>query len=80
MDLALLGGPYGALPPARTIRLNLLTGADFTATLERFEQTSSGYAWIGRPVDEAQGFQGRSGPSRCPGRREALTAELARRR
>ena len=48
VDLSLIGGAYGTLAPASRLRLNLFLETDFVAVLHRFEQTGSGYAWIGK--------------------------------
>ena len=52
VDLSLIGGAYGTLEPASRLRLNLFLETDFVAVLQRFEQTGSGYAWIGKIESE----------------------------
>ena len=48
INLNLIGGLDGSLAPVRRLRLNLFPGVGFTATLERFEETSSGgLVWSG---------------------------------
>ena len=47
INLNLLGGLDGSLAPVRKLRLNLFPGVDFTATLERFEETVAGSSWSG---------------------------------
>ena len=48
VDLNLIGGAYGTLAPASRLRLNLFRETDFVAVLQWFEQTGSGYAWVGK--------------------------------
>ena len=48
VDLSLIGGANGTLAPISRLRLNLFLETDFVAVLQRFEQTGSGYAWIGK--------------------------------
>ena len=48
VDLDLIGGASGNREPASRLRLNLFPETDFLAVLDRFEQTNSGYAWIGK--------------------------------
>ena len=48
INQALLGGTAGQLAPALRMRLNLFPETEFVARLEQFEQTGSGYAWVGR--------------------------------
>ena len=48
VDMSLIGGANGALAPVSRLRLNLFLEIDFVAVLQRFEQTGSGYAWIGK--------------------------------
>ena len=47
INLDLIGGSEGSLAPVHRLRLNLFPGSDFTATLERFEETGPGSAWSG---------------------------------
>ena len=47
INLNLIGGLDGSLAPVQRLRLNLFPGADFIATLERFEGTGSGSSWSG---------------------------------
>ena len=47
IDLNLIGGLDGSLAPVQRLRLNLFPGVDFTATLERFDETGSGSSWSG---------------------------------
>ena len=48
LDQRLIGGAYGALAPAPRLWLNLFPETAFLAVLDRYEQTGSGYAWIGK--------------------------------
>ncbi|MDE2905104.1 MAG: hypothetical protein OXQ28_03370 [Acidobacteriota bacterium] len=48
VDLNLIGGAHGTLAPVSRLRLNLFRETDFVAVLQRFEQTGSGYAWVGK--------------------------------
>ena len=48
VDLSLIGGVSGTLAPAARLRLNLFLETDVVAVLHRFEQTGSGYAWVGK--------------------------------
>ena len=48
VDLGLIGGASGNREPASRLRLNLFPETDFLAVLDRFDQTNSGYAWIGK--------------------------------
>ena len=44
----LIGGDYGALPPAARIRINPFPGLDLIVVLDRSKRTLSGHAWIGK--------------------------------
>ena len=47
VDLALVGGAWGALPAANRLRLPLFDDVEYAATLQRVEQGRHGTAWIG---------------------------------
>ena len=47
VDLSLVGGAWGALPPVERLRLPLFDDAEYVATLQRVEQSRHGAAWIG---------------------------------
>ena len=48
IDLGLIGGVHGDRAPAPRLWLNLFAETDFLAVLDRFEQSASGHAWIGK--------------------------------
>jgi hypothetical protein len=46
--MSLIGGAYETPAPVSRLRLNLFRETDYVAVLQRFEQTGSGYAWVGK--------------------------------
>lgn len=81
VDLSLIGGAYGTLAPVSRLRLNLFRETDFVAALQRFEQTGSGYAWVGTVEGEPLSSvilvtvdRTVSGSVRVPGRTYAIRA------
>ena len=81
VDMSLIGGAHGTLAPASRLRLNLFLETNFVAALDRFEQTGSGYAWLGKIEGEPLSsvilvtVNGTvSGTVRIPGRTFAIRA------